>query len=358
LKQLTCEQPILEDSQWMIRKENTTGPDTFAEEIYEHVLDGRSCMINGPPGSGKSFIIKAMAIRLRLAGHDVQVLAPTNSAARILDGQTCHCFINRVANSRKPFQGIILIDEVSMLSLSLVSVLDQLRAGDCQIISVGDWDQLPPVSNSWRGKEVDQLILKDSKVLKRWAGTNMFILTRCRRSDQAHFDFYTSLPDDLQSAKNLTIQRYKKRSKIDLHLVISHKHRKMLNKTEQDAFSQGKVSVLIPEHDELAYKCVTGTPIIGTCTNKKIINGAFYELINVNPLQIKDTLTNEIIDCTPDLLSKNTTLAWSVVYNRAQGLTIKNKVICLHDMHSKHFKRNHLYVGLSRVTNGSDIRVR
>ncbi len=83
MKQLTCEQPILEDSQWMIRKEITTGLDTFDKEIYEHVLDGRSCMINGPPGSGKSFIIKAMAIKLRLAGHDVQVLAPTNSAARI-----------------------------------------------------------------------------------------------------------------------------------------------------------------------------------------------------------------------------------------------------------------------------------
>jgi ATP-dependent exoDNAse (exonuclease V) alpha subunit len=342
----------------MIRKENTTGPDTFAEEIYEHVLNGNSCMINGAPGSGKSFIIKAMAIKLRLAGHDVQVLAPTNSAARILDGQTCHCFINRVANSRKPFQGIILIDEISMLSIGLISVLDQLRAGHCRIICVGDFDQLPPVSNGWRGQNVDPLILKDSTLLKRWTEHNMFILTRCRRSDQIHFDFYTGLPDNLQSAINLTMQRYKKRSKIDLHLVISHRHRRELNTKEQELFSQGKMSILIPEHDESPYNCVIGTPIIGTCTNRKIINGAFYEVININPLQIKDTLTDDILSCTPDLLSKNTSLAHSVVYNKAQGLTIKNKVICLHDMQSKHFKRNHLYVGLSRVTNGCDIRVR
>jgi MoxR-like ATPase len=65
LKQLTCEKPIIEDLQWEIRKENVSGPDTFAEEIYEHVLSGKSCMINGPPGSGKSFIIKELAIKLR-----------------------------------------------------------------------------------------------------------------------------------------------------------------------------------------------------------------------------------------------------------------------------------------------------
>ncbi len=104
MKQLTCEQPILEDSQWTIRNENVTGPDTFSEEIYEHVLSGKSCMVNGPPGSGKSFIIKELAIKLRLAGHDVKVIAPTNSAARNIDGETCHCYINRCANSRKPFQ--------------------------------------------------------------------------------------------------------------------------------------------------------------------------------------------------------------------------------------------------------------
>jgi len=46
-----------------------------------------------------------------------------------------------------------LIDEISMLSLALVSVLDQLRAGNCRIISFGDWDQLEPVGNSWRGTQ-------------------------------------------------------------------------------------------------------------------------------------------------------------------------------------------------------------
>ena len=178
------------------------------------------------------------------------------------------------------------------------------------------------------------------------------------RRSAAHFDFYTSLPQNLQEAIKLTKQKYRKRSDVDLHLVISHRHRRILNTTEQDKFCKGKESILMPTHEgETEYNCVIGTPLVGSCTNKKFLNGAFYEVISIHPLQIKDTLTNEIIECTSEILSKHTCLAHAVVYNKAQGLTIKNKTICLHDMNSKYFRRNHLYVGLSRVTNGNDIRI-
>ena len=46
-----------------------------------------------------------------------------------------------------------------------------------------------------------------------------------------------------------------------------------------------------------------------------------------------------------------------MVYNRAQGLTIEGQTVCLHDLHSHYFRRQHLYVGLSRVTDGKDIRI-
>jgi len=359
LKREVCEMPEVEKLEWTVHIEPKTGEDTFSEIIYDHILKGESCMVNGPPGTGKSFILKMIANRLKDSGYDVKVIAPTNAAARLIEGQTCHNFITKIANSKDPFQGIILIDEVSMLSLALVAILDQLRAGKCRIITFGDWEQLPPVSNCWRGNEVDPLILKDSKLLKRWSHQTLFQLTRCRRSDQSHFDFYTSLPQNLDEAKRLTIKKYRKRSHSDLHLVISHRHRISLNTTEQDKFCQGKPSVLIPAQDcEYEYNCIIGTPLVGSCTNKKFLNGAFYEIIEINPLRVKDTLTEEIIECTPEVLSKHTCLAHAVVYNRAQGLTIKDKTICLHDLFSKHFKRNHLYVGLSRVTNGNNIRVR
>ena len=283
-------------------------------------------------------------------------IAPTNAAARIINGTTCHHFITKYANSNHPFKGIILIDEISMLCLPIVAILDQMRVC-CRIIAFGDFDQLEPVSNCWRGQAVDPKILKESHLLKRWSDSTMFQLTRCRRSDQSHFNFYTSLPDDIHEAIRLTKQTYRKRSEADLHLVISHNHRRNLNDKYQKILSSGKNSIKIAINDGY-YDLVVGTPLIGTNTTRKFINGAFYECLSIHPIQIKDTLTDEIIECTQELLSKHTTLAHSVVYNKAQGLTIKNKVIALYDLYSMHFRRQHLYVGLSRVTNGGDIRIR
>ena len=70
------------------------------------------------------------------AGEEVEVLASTNAAARLIQGCTVHAFVTRVANG-KCFVGPVLIDEVSMLSLALVAVLDQLRL-KCKIVSFGD----------------------------------------------------------------------------------------------------------------------------------------------------------------------------------------------------------------------------
>ena len=175
MKREICDIPEVENLQWNVHTEPKNGEDTFMEIIYEHILKGESCLVDGPSGSGKSWILKSIATKLDETGHIVKIIAPTNSAARIVEGETCHSFITKVANSKDPFQGIILIDEVSMLSLALVAILDQLRAGKCKIITFGDWDQLPPVSNGWRGHEVDALILKDSNLLKRWSNNTLYL---------------------------------------------------------------------------------------------------------------------------------------------------------------------------------------
>jgi len=245
-----------------------------------------------------------------------------------------------------------------MLSLALVSVLDQLRAGNCRIVSFGDWDQLPPVGNSWRGTSVDPQIFKDSALLKTWSDHNLFVLTRCRRSDEAHFGFYTSLHEDLSTAITRVRASYKTGTRADLHLVISHRKRRALNAKQQATFADGKALIKIPAHDgESEYDCVRGTPLVGTCTGQHFVNGAFYEVVGIDGLRILDKLTGEALECSIETLAKHTALAWALVYNRAQGCTIREQTLCLHDLHSRYFRRAHLYVGLSRVTHGADIRI-
>ena len=186
----------------------------------------------------------------------------------------------------------------------------------------------------------------------------MFKLTKCRRSDQAHFNFYTNLHESLEIAKTWTRAKYKQGSpEGSLHLVISHRKRRALNEKLQDAFA-GDCGLSISEFDsEPAYRCIPGTPLVGSCTSRGIVNGAFYEVICINPLKLRDTLNGDIIESTVEHLPKLCVLAHAVVYNRAQGLTIHEKHVVLHCFGSYYFRRAHLYVGLSRVKSGSQIRL-
>jgi len=142
-----------------------------------------------------------------------------------------------------------------------------------------------------------------------------------------------------------------------LHLVISHRKRRAINEKIQDA-NAGDSGIQMSAFDgELPYRIVVGTPLVGSCTGRGIINGAFYTVIEIRPIKIQDLLNGDVTEITPELLVKHTCLAHAVVYNRAQGLTIRDQTVVLHCFDSKYFRRAHLYVGLSRVTNGSNIRL-
>ena len=147
-----------------------------------------------------------------------------------------------------------------------------------------------------------------------------------------------------------------------LHLVISHRNRRELNARMQEAFlaQAAGCSVLVPAHDgEPEYRCAPGTPLVGSCTGRGFVNGAFYRVTEVGHelIRVLDCLTQETIECSAELLAKHTCLGRSVVYNRAQGLSIADQIVVLHDLSSRYCRRAHLYVGLSRVTDGKNIRI-
>jgi hypothetical protein len=45
----------------------------------------------------------------------------------------------------------VLIDEISFMSVDLLAALEHLRLKGVRIMCFGDFGQLPPVSNRWRG---------------------------------------------------------------------------------------------------------------------------------------------------------------------------------------------------------------
>jgi len=352
--------PSLPRQKWETHTEPLHGPDVFAEKIIQHILDGQNCCILGAPGVGKTEVLKKVAAALRARGDTSFALAPTHAASRLLpDGATVHHFVARNSTSPTGCAATLLIDEVSMLSAGLVAAIDHLRVGGARCICFGDWDQLEVVSNSWRGKSVAPQILKNSLLLNMWSDGHIFRLTRCRRSeDPEHFRFYSKLPATLATAIAHTKRAYPQGSDHDegLHLCISHRKRKEINALRQAAFSSGKVGIQIPASEEDAYIMCIGTPLVATSTGGKFVNGAFFECVGLEPIQIRDTLLGTVFECTIENLQKHATLAWACVYHKVQGLTIEDRFVILHSFASPFFRRQHLYVGASRVKRGSQLR--
>ena len=223
--------------------------------------------------------------------------------------------------------------------------------------------QLPPHPNadSWRGQAIRQHAFRDSRLYKIWADCNMFCLTKCRRSDQQHYDHYTNLGNDLKQAIQKTKEVYGIASQgedADLHICLSHQKRKRINHKKQSDFSRNLPHVVINESEnEHEYKLCLETPLIGACTGNKIINGVRYKVVEIleNEICVK-AQDEKVIKINKDICGKILQLGWACVYQKVQGQTVSGTVQ-LHDFYSRHFKIEHLYVGLSRVVHHSKIKL-
>lgn len=134
---------------------------------------GANVFLTGEPGSGKSYTVNAYVAWLRERGIEPAITASTGIAATHIGGMTIHAWsgvgvkrqmsewdleallekeslVRRVRGTT-----VLLIDEVSMLDAHLLTMVDQsvrtIRGsvrpfGGMQVVFVGDFFQLPPVS--------------------------------------------------------------------------------------------------------------------------------------------------------------------------------------------------------------------
>ena len=159
------------------------------QSAIDLALKGRNLLLTGPGGTGKSETVRHLIAELRRKHKypgTVVVAASTGAAAINISGCTIHAFLGttiaknvdqmlhdsslRVQNYRSTYDRletakVIIVDEVSMLSGDYISMMDyrlrsvrqspserQLPFGGAQIIFVGDFTQLPPVSNERIGE--------------------------------------------------------------------------------------------------------------------------------------------------------------------------------------------------------------
>ena len=373
--------PVVADMEWTMLRE-TEGDGFYKEYIRPHIIDeGKSACIVGPPGTGKSWVLQEIAKELREKGEIVKIISLTHVAARNVMGQTAHSFIHRnVLHGR--YKGWLLIDEISMMCLPLLAALETLSLSGCKIVCFGDYDQLPPINNSWRGSSVEPKLFENSRLLKIWCDSTMFLLTQCRRSDPEHFYWYVKIPrmnlNDARASARAQLCDNHRGENAQWNLVISHFRRIQINDSLQkeatgkykQIWGSTKVLKIAPVAQEKdgrqlmrnvpqAFEVWPGTCLIGADNEiKNIVNGALLEVLDVERevLLMLDIETKEKFKLKLEQAAKHTRLRWAVTYPAVQGRTLDGTVR-LWDLNSKHFTIEALYIGASRARHGSLVSI-
>ena len=159
-----------------LEKENGIVYDKVQKEAIKRAIEGNVMIITGGPGTGKTTIIKAIVSLFRTIykarDHEIALLAPTGRAAKRMSETTglYACTIHRylgydkdtntfAVNAYSPNkEKYIIVDEVSMLDTLLMSALLKGIRRDVKLVLVGDYFQLPSVS---QGQVLKDLIDSD-----------------------------------------------------------------------------------------------------------------------------------------------------------------------------------------------------
>lgn len=197
---------------------------------------GANVFLTGEPGAGKTYVINQYIAWLEAAGLSVAVTASTGIAATHIGGMTIHSWsgigirdtltqydLDKISTNEKVVRRakkahVLVIDEVSMLDgrlLDMVNlVLKTVRQreepfGGLQVVFVGDFFQLPPVTR--RGDSMlysfqsrawsDSLLLTCYLSEQHRQEDNLFLgLLKSIRLNQVEEDHYTLLSEQTSIA--------------------------------------------------------------------------------------------------------------------------------------------------------------
>lgn len=123
-------------------------------EAIRGALGHRMSIITGGPGTGKTTVLKVLCDAFVAAGETggICLMAPTGKAARRLSEQTrrpaatVHSILQRLDREDSYLaSSLVVVDEASMLSITLLYDLLKVISSGARLVLVGDPDQLPAV---------------------------------------------------------------------------------------------------------------------------------------------------------------------------------------------------------------------
>ena len=376
------------------------------KNVIQSILNGDTIFLTGSPGTGKSFVLQV--IMPKLFHKNVGITATTGCAAINVGGTTIHSFfklkpdtnvskhIAKLTSTKcdtyKKIRDldILIIDEVSMLDNILCNTIsDILKAckntdrvfGGIQMIFVGDFFQLPPITNnfcflssSWI--ELNPKIIELTELIRQTDDKLFQLILAKLRFGKLTKQIY----DILIKNKEITFADIKPTrlypNNVDVDKINQKEIKKLLvnepksntfvayfTKVANDSLKQ-KLNeytiflcvgsqVMITRNISIENELVNGTRGVVVDINKsscfvKTLNGLIHE-INYYPQEYKNNYVKNLT-----IMFMPIKLAYALTIHKSQGSTIDYLEI---DLGSKIFEYGQGYTALSRGKKLENIKI-
>lgn len=247
------------------------------------MMRGDNVLLSGPPGSGKSYVVKKFVELKELLDDDINVepTSTTGISAINIGGRTIHSFTG-MGTSKLNFQDkledpdfkeyrlksikecdIVIIDEISMLSeWGLQYFYDVLnhckKLENIQVIVSGDFSQLPPVATRFDPPEMAR-ICYNSEPWKKLNFKSIFLDRVYRTSDEKLKNILEKIaigqayPEDLDSIRVINnVDKTRRPILVSTNREVNsiNKRKQALNKSRK----QYAFNLELPDKDKFSKK--------------------------------------------------------------------------------------------------------
>ncbi|NTV44853.1 MAG: AAA family ATPase [Candidatus Yonathbacteria bacterium] len=386
-------------------------------EALSILKTGANVFLTGEPGSGKTHTVNAYVAYLREHGIEPSVTASTGIAATHLGGFTIHSWsgigvkrflsaydLENIASreyvvKRMRRTKILIIDEVSMLGPETLDMVDavcrEVRGnsepfGGLQVVFVGDFFQLPPVSSSIRNDVSDGLFSDEkpprfayeSGAWKRAHVVTCYLSEQYRQDDDRFLSVLSAIRKNTfgpEHRAHIEERMWKRSEKeYDMPKLFAHNvdvdrvNNDMLDKISGEAHmfpmkDRGKSALV----EALKKGCLSpvelklkkGARVMFTKNdqNGAYVNGTLGEVVDFDAFsEYPIVLTKDGTRVTTELAEWSVVedgkmlasleqiplrLAWAITVHKSQGMSMDEAVMDL----SQIFEYGQGYVALSRV---------